>query len=258
MRRRFMSTSIESQYMIIESLEDNLIVSIEGRSEKTNLIEYSLNGKDWNYLNFGETTPPIHEKEVILFKGTYTYDSRTLIKFVISKKCRLKGNCMAILGDDYAIKNKTLKMHNNAFYLLFADCPIESISEDFLPATTLGDYCYYSMFDNCTSLTTAPALPATSLATYCYGLMFSGCTSLTTAPELPATTLVSSCYYYMFENCKSLNYIKALFTTTPSSSYTGNWVKGVASTGTFVKNRDATWNVTGVDSIPSGWTVQTA
>ena len=85
--------------------------------------------------------------------------------------------------------------------------------------------------------------------------MFYNCTSLSTAPTLPAKTLVSDCYYYMFYGCRKLNYIKALFTTTPSSSYTSNWVSGVASSGTFVKNIDATWDVTGTYGIPSGWTV---
>ena len=127
-----------------------------------------------------------------------------------------------------------------------------------LPATTLANYCYYYMFDGCSSLTTAPALPATTLADSCYYYMFNGCTSLTTAPELPAITLASYCYSYMFQNCSNLNYIKAMFTTTPSSSYTGNWVSRVASTGTFVKNSAATWDVTGTNGVPSGWTVQTA
>ena len=153
-----------------------------------------------------------------------------------------------------------------------------------LPATTLANYCYYDMFQGCTSLTTAPELPATTLASNCYGYMFYGCTALTTAPELHATTLASNCYWYMFQNCTSLttapvlpaktlanncyagmfwncsnlNYIKAMFTTTPSSTYTGNWVSGVSSAGTFVKNSAATWNVTGNNGVPSGWTVQTA
>lgn len=79
-----------------------------------------------------------------------------------------------------------------------------------------------------------------------------------TAPELPATTLASNCYNGMFNGCISLNYIKAMFTTAPSTSYTNNWVYRVSSTGTFVKNPAAKWNVTGVHGIPSGWTVQTA
>ena len=128
-----------------------------------------------------------------------------------------------------------------------------------LPATTLAESCYSNMFNNCTSLTTAPTiLPATTLAKSCYFNMFQDCRKLVTAPELPATTLDNNCYQQMFSGCSKLNYIKALFTTTPSSKYTYYWVNGVASTGTFVKNKDATWDVTGVDGIPEGWTVETA
>ena len=128
-----------------------------------------------------------------------------------------------------------------------------------LPATTLMSDCYNYMFQGCTSLTTAPELPATTLAYGCYQGMFQGCTSLTTAPELPATTLTSAsgCYRQMFQNCSSLNYIKALFTTDPSSgSYTTNWVSGVAPTGTFVKSVAATWDVTGNNGVPTGWTTK--
>lgn len=111
------------------------------------------------------------------------------------------------------------------------------------------------MFANCASLKNAPELPATTLAEQCYDRMFMGCTSLTTAPELPATTLKSNCYVNMFYGCTKLNYIKAMFTTAPSFG-ASSWVSGVASTGTFVKNAAATWDVTGVNGIPSGWTVK--
>ena len=114
------------------------------------------------------------------------------------------------------------------------------------------------MFNGCTSLTEAPELPATTLANQCYYQMFKNCTSLITAPELPATTLASYCYDYMFDNCQTLNYIKAMFTTQPSNTYTAYWLRGVASTGTFVKNSAATWNVRGTNGVPYGWTIQTA
>ena len=172
---------------------------------------------------------------------------------------------------------------NRCYYMIFYGCT-SLITAPELPATTLAQDCYQNMFDGCTSLTTAPELPATTLAGSCYSNMFQGCTSLTTAPELPATTLTELCYYnlfagctslttapelpattlddecysHMFNGCSKLNYIKAMFTTTPSLNYTENWVKGVSSTGTFVKNKDATWDVTGVDGIPEGWTVETA
>ena len=126
-----------------------------------------------------------------------------------------------------------------------------------LPSTTLAEGCYQNMFQGCSRLTTPPALPATTLASGCYGQMFDNCSSLTTAPELPATQLVDYCYRAMFTGCSNLNYIKAAFTTEPSDSYTQNWVQGVKSTGTFVKNSAATWDVTGANGVPSGWTVTT-
>ena len=140
------------------------------------------------------------------------------------------------------------------YTLMFNGCTgLTSAPE--LPATTLADWCYHGMFQGCTGLTSAPELPATTLADWCYRGMFQGCTGLTTAPELPATTLTEGCYYEMFKGCTKLNYIKALFTTTPSSSYTENWVAGVAAKGTFVKSGSAIWDETGDDGIPSGWTI---
>ena len=140
---------------------------------------------------------------------------------------------------------------------MFSDCT-SLITAPELPAITLANSCYAYMFQGCTSLTVAPELPAITLANSCYAYMFQGCSFLIVAPGLPATTLVTNCYCGMFYGCSKLNYIKALFTTTPGSSYTDSWVSGVSSTGTFVKNAAATWNVTGTNGIPSGWTVETA
>ena len=133
--------------------------------------------------------------------------------------------------------------------------PINSNGKYYLPRTTLASFCYQSMFRDCTLLTTAPELPATTLASNCYERMFFNCTSLTTAPELPAITLVDNCYASMFNYCSQLNYIKAMFTTKPSNSYTDSWVYRVASSGTFVKNANATWSITAINAVPSGWTV---
>ena len=124
-----------------------------------------------------------------------------------------------------------------------------------LPATTLANSCYNSMFRNCTSLTQASALPATTLAINCYSNMFAGCIRLTTAPELLATTLANNCYAGMFSGCTSLNTITCI-ASIKGTSYTNNWVKNVASTGTFYKDANATGWTRGANGIPSGWTVQ--
>ena len=86
--------------------------------------------------------------------------------------------------------------------------------------------------------------------------ILSGCSSLITAPELPATTLADYCYRYMFRSCTNLNYIKCLATDISATNCISNWVERVASTGIFVKNPSMSSWETGVNGIPSGWTVQ--
>ena len=167
---------------------------------------------------------------------------------------RMFQNCTSLVT---APELPATSLASECYSGMFSICTSLTQAPSILPATTLVYKCYRSMFASCASLVTAPELPATSLATECYGYMFNGCSSLTQAPELPATRLDDSCYRSMFNGCTKLNYIKALFTTTPSTSYTYSWVSGVSSTGTFVKNAKAIWNVTGSDGIPSGWTVET-
>ena len=125
-----------------------------------------------------------------------------------------------------------------------------------------GGSMFCSLFKGCTGLAecTPGVLPATTLVPMCYYSMFSGCTSLTTAPVLPATTLVPMCYSVMFYGCTSLTYIKAMFKELDGVSLapTGNWVKGVAAEGTYVKNAEATYTSKGDSAIPKGWTVETA
>lgn len=252
--------------------------------KNNNVISYSTDdGDTWTEGN----NVNVNSDDKVLWKGTMTpTSSQGIGTFSSTANFDVQGNAMSLLyGDSY--KGKTdLTGKNYAFYNLFYNNTKVVNAENLsLSATTLANYCYTAMFSRCTSLVSAPVLPATTLTLSCYGSMFysctnlvtaptklpattlanqcyvnmfNSCTSLTTAPELPATALANYCYDNMFNGCTSLNYIKTMFTTTPSTSYTRNWVNGVASTGTFVKNSAAQWNVSGVNGIPSGWTVQTA
>lgn len=144
---------------------------------------------------------------------------------------------------------------SGCYQQMFSGCTaLAIIPSNMLPATTLSGTCYRQMFVGCTSLTTAPELPATTLSGGCYAQMFSGCTSLTTSPELPAATLAATCYQGMFIGCSSLNSVKCLATTTATNA-TKNWLSGVSATGTFTKDTNMSSWTTGVDGIPSGWTV---
>ena len=222
--------------------------------------QYSLDSAIWPPPSVSATA-----NNEIWWKGDNDFtNSHQLGKFVTIKgNITVKGNVMSLIhNDDFYNYQNDFK--NTTFQGLFSVSNVAisgalvDASELILPATTLTSSCYSNMFHGCSGLTAAPELPATTLATGCYNLMFADCTSLTRAPELLATELQLFCYEKMFQGCTNLNYIKAMFTTTPGGSYTEQWTDGVASSGTFVKNSSATWNVSGVSGIPDNWTVQTA
>ena len=174
----------------------------------------------------------------------------------------------------------------NCYSSMFYGCKLLTAAPE-LPVTTLKEGCYQYMFQNCSSLTTAPELLATTLTNTCYQGMFSGCTSLVNVQSiLPATMAKDKCYYQMFQNCSSLTKspiikldsiqyaacgymfsgctslieITCLAKNIYYDSMTGQqsayrWVQNVSSSGTFYKNPSMTSWTTGMDGIPSGWTV---
>ena len=174
----------------------------------------------------------------------------------------LANNCyMGMFHDCTSLKYAPVlpatTMKNACYQDMFWNCT-SLVTPPVLPATTLINGCYSNMFGGCTSLTQSPQLPATTLYQSCYARMFNGCTNLQTAPKLPARGLITNCYQYMFSGCTSLNFIKAMFTSTPSTAYTQNWVANVASSGTYTKNASASYTTRGNSAIPNNWTVKTA
>ena len=149
----------------------------------------------------------------------------------------LTGSDIACIGNienllDYATVESGAHptMANYCYRSMFQDCT--SLTQaPALPATTLADDCYQYMFNSCTALTQAPALPATTLAYDCYNHMFNGCTALTQAPALPATTLVEGCYREMFRGCTSLK-----FSSTQTGEYTQEYRIPSSDTGTTAAN----------------------
>ena len=247
-------------------------------------LRYSFDLSTWTA--FTNNSPvSMSEGQIMYIKGINTaFGTSTSVytKFVMTGTIEAHGNIMSLLyGDNF--EGQLVIPASYCFILLFYQCaslvtapdlPATTLTErcyyglfqqctglvqpPALPSSTLAPRCYYNMFYGCSALTQAPELPATTMVEYCYTAMFRNCINLTTAPVLPALTLVNRCYNTMFAGCTKLNYIKAMFTTTPGTSYSNSWVNGVSATGTFVKNSAAKWNVTGNNGIPSGWTVQTA
>ena len=252
-------------------------------------IEYNKNNGTWTSCP-PNTVINVSSGDTLQFRGnndTYyddEYGSSTQFSNGNGCQFRVKGNIMSLITSTGFTTATTLQsaytfytlfkncngltdasnlvlpattLANRCYSNMFRDCTnLTSASE--LPSTTLADRCYSNMFRGCTSLTSAPELPATTLANYCYQSMFYGCTSLTTAPELPATTLAEACYQRMFSGCTILNYIKCLATDISASLCTGEWVNGVAPSGRFVKAASMSSWTTGVNGIPTNWTIENA
>lgn len=109
-------------------------------------VEYSTDKNTWSTWD-GSEISSANKKLYLRGKNNTTFYTSSGVKFVLSAKAGCYGNINTLL--DY--EN---------------------------PPTALATNCYRSMFQDCTSLTTAPELPATTLAVSCYQSMFYGCTSL--------------------------------------------------------------------------------
>ena len=217
-RRRTASKIDVNDYLTIEALEDGLTAKLS-----TNACEYCIDGNGaWVSLSAGTTTPSIKKGQTLSFRGNLTPTSSAGIgTFTVVKNFSLKGNCLSMLFGDNGKTTTNISAKTYAFYKLFSGCTtLQSVSANFLPATTLSTYCYRYMFDGCTSLTNAPKLPATTATSCCYQYMFRSCSKLTSAPALPATTLATYCYSYMFRDCIALTSAPALPTTSISSTAT--------------------------------------
>ena len=197
-----------------EKAGSTVAMAVNGTPTKGQAFEYSTDGTNWSVFIPGTTTITLANVGYkVYFRGdntTVSESSSIYYKFVMSGKIAASGNIMSLL--DKTCQSTTIA-NNFCYYRMFQDCTSLTTAPA-LPATTLAIQCYQYMFYGCTSLTTAPALPATTLASYCYQCMFENCTSLTTAPALPATTLAYRCYQFMFQDCTSLTTAPALPATT--------------------------------------------
>jgi len=200
-------------------------------------LMYSIdNGSTWNTVTAtqtgGETInlATLNTGDIILFKGgsnlisygaTAKNYNNNYLNISVTGSGDLRGNALSLIKD-ITVSNWYQDTTINSGYTfanLFKSSGIVNAVNLVLPSTTLKGHSYRSMFEGCTSLTTAPELPATALTvTSSYYSMFNGCTSLTSAPVLPATTLASSCYFQMFKNCTSLTSAPVLPAITLTSS----------------------------------------
>ena len=203
-----------ANYLTFTAEEDGSTFSFVNKDNNPD-VQYSLDGGvTWIALAEGDTVVLAHKGDKALLRGDnpqgFSKGSSRYSTFRMTGKVAASGSVMSLV--DGAGLSTEIPV-DYCFYGLFNDCTSLTQAPE-LPATRLESRCYNRMFSGCTSLTQAPALPATIAKSDCYSRMFYGCTSLTQAPELPATTLASYCYWGMFYGCTSLTQAPELPATT--------------------------------------------
>ena len=206
-------------YLTFSSL-NSFTLAIEDATKHWNgIMEYFASDRTWTIWDGTTTLSSVdNDGEYVLYlRGA---GNRVITGNNFSHRWVLTGSDISCSGNienllDYTTveSGEHPTMATYCYYYMFNNCT--SLTQaPALPATTLAESCYSGMFQGCTSLTQAPTLPATTLAESCYRVMFYSCTSLTQAPTLPATTLASRCYQSMFQDCTSLTRAPVLPATT--------------------------------------------
>lgn len=288
-------------------------------SKKVNDLEYQVNNGSWTSVSDSAITFNTSAGDRISFRGlntayTSNYSDNVSPTVSSSTECRFEaeGNMMSIIDkDNYmtldgvnrgvfchffrrcsgltSVENLVLPattLRGGCYFGLFRECINLEKSVKELPALSVPEYGYKSLYEACPKLVTVPIIRATAwTGTVCAQGMFNVCGSLSATPVLnlvsvtghqafsltfgsctsltqvnitfPETIPNSNLFFNgMFQGCTSLANITCL-TSNPYESAFAGWVKNVSPTGTFVKNPNATWP-TGTSGIPEGWTITNA
>lgn len=217
-------------YLTIESLTDDNTISwvttTETYSFSGDPISYSVDdGNTWNTVSTGDLVT-LNKGEKVLLKGTnssYDYDgySGSILRcfFLSDSDYNIYGNMLSMFYGDNFVENTELGGQSFSVRGNVISAENLVLPSEFSPEGSLD-----SMFQGCTSLTTAPQLLATRLTNYCYHSMFSDCAGLITAPKLPATRLGKNCYQFMFYGCTNLSHeaiVPSIY--TPSNKMSSNY-----------------------------------
>ena len=257
-------------YFWIENLSDNTnTITFKQLSSNTPkfYVYYNFTGSSsWFSMGYISTTgisttiSPHSRKYFRAKTDAWGNNSNNYGNYIqCSEQFKVGGNIMSLLyGDTFNGQTEFPSGTFRNFAGLFRNnTNLVSASNLLLPATTANSSCFGYMFQGCTGLTDTPKLPATTLASGCYREMFDGCTSLTETPELPATTLSQYCYRNMFSDCTNLTKVTTYASNISATSCLQDWLSGVSATGDFYNLGGATYP-SGVNGIPTGWTIHTS
>lgn len=156
------------------------------------------------------------------------------------------GNIMSLIdGEDSSVATAA----SYCFTKLFNNCAKLTSAPD-MPATTLGQSCYNTMYYGCTALRTGPSsLPAMTLADSCYKSMFYHCEALAGSFTVPATTLAANACDAMFAYCKALTSVTLGATTLAANGY--GWIFYECHALSDITVSFTAWNPDGVSPAPT-------
>lgn len=216
------SESLTGEYLTIIANEPSTINFSRGT------LSYSLNGGDWTSMSSSGTIATLQANDTLMLKGTAASDGTGGIgSFSASTgNFSIFGNFMSLInGDDFAEVTEFDSSHSTApFRNLFYKCSgLTDASQAVLPVENLVNSSYYSMFEGCQNLVSAPEINAKNGAKNCFNRTFSGCKSLIYPPYIKTENLTESQYVYTFSGCTSLKEIPELpnVETIPSSTFNG-------------------------------------
>lgn len=255
-------------------------------------IEYKKNDGEWTSLTptFSGVTFSVTEGDKIQFRGNnanYGTNQNNSSRFTSTANVDVYGNIMSLISSSNFENLTTFSSANNVFPYLFSGVKVVNAKDLYLPALSLTENCYASMFrnistlvsgpnilattggrysansmfQNSTALTQAPVIKLTTLGYYTCRDMFRDCTSLVIGPTLPAETIdensATMAYASMFSGCTSLNQITVMLmaNTSHPNYYLAYMFEGVPSTGTLYKNPNLTNWPNSASNLPDTWTI---
>ena len=226
------SEDMLSTPLTFEAFEEGTL-SFKNRSAGP--VTYRVNGGETQTVeSMKEVEIPLAIDDKVEFFGDnatyYDEENDKNSHFKMSSNCYIYGNIMSLISSSNFATAKTLT-GKRCFIKMFRDSHVRChpTHELLLPATTLTEYCYYSMFEGSGGLSNV---------------------------ILPAPTLVEGCYAYMFRMPSSrLTSVTCLATDISATDATLSWLGNPTTTGTFIKHPDMKDWPTGANGIPEGWTV---
>lgn len=138
-------------FCIKNAYNGNNEITFATKGEFTNppILEYTFDTKNWNNLNLNQAIiVPVNGKIYVRGDNNALAESINIYTHITSTQdIKVSGNIMSLLDKTCEL----MSVPNYGFSCLFRDCT-KLLSLPLLPATSLGKYCYASMFTRCTEI----------------------------------------------------------------------------------------------------------